>query len=201
LLGSGWSALVNVLNVTSPPAFLPAGDIPRRMAYAMNLGDFIFGVGAFLTPILVAVLVRTLRLERTFPVLAVAALVPLLAGLGVGLVILLPVYVLRVMGAGDVKLMAMVGAIVGLPDILNAVLYSLIVGGIAAVAFALYHRAFRRMSANVMDIVQSMAFAVVVGGRPTPALSGRASIGKLPYGVSIAAGTIAWLGARLFGLA
>ena len=92
-------------------------------------------------------------------------------------------------------------AIVGLPDILNAVLYSLIVGGIAAVAFALYHRAFRRMSANVMDIVQSMAFAVVVGGRPTPALSGRASIGKLPYGVSIAAGTIAWLGARLFGLA
>jgi prepilin peptidase CpaA len=57
------------------------------------------------------------------------------------------------------------------------------------------------MSANVMDIVQSMAFAVVVGGRPTPALSGRASIGKLPYGVSIAAGTIAWLGARLFGLA
>jgi prepilin peptidase CpaA len=124
-----------------------------------------------------------------------------LAGLGVGLVVLLPVYALRVMGAGDVKLMAMVGAIVGLPDILNAVLYSLIVGGIAAVAFALYHRAFRRMSANVMDIVQSMAFAVVVGGRPTPALSGRASIGKLPYGVSIAAGTIAWLGARLFGLA
>jgi fucose permease len=83
LLGSGWSALVNVLNVTSPPAFLPAEDIPRRMAYAMNLGDFIFGFGAFVTPLLVAQLVRTLRLERTFPVLAVAALVPLLAGLGV----------------------------------------------------------------------------------------------------------------------
>jgi prepilin peptidase CpaA len=124
-----------------------------------------------------------------------------LAGLGVGLVVLLPVYALRVMGAGDVKLMAMVGAFVGLPDIFNALLYSLIVGGIAAVSFALYHRAFRRMTANVMDIVQSMAFAVAVGGRPTPALSGRASIGKLPYGVSIAGGTIAWLAARLFGLA
>ena len=58
-----------------------------------------------------------------------------LAGLGVGLVVLLPVYALRVMGAGDVKLMAMVGAFVGLPDIFNAVLYSLIVGGIAAVGF------------------------------------------------------------------
>jgi len=124
-----------------------------------------------------------------------------LAGLGVGLVVLLPVYALRVMGAGDVKLMAMVGAFVGLPDILGAVLYSLIVGGVAAVGFALYHRALRRMTANIMDIVQSMAFAAVVGSRPTPALSGRASIGKLPYGVSIAVGTIAWLGARLFGLA
>lgn len=124
-----------------------------------------------------------------------------LAGLGVGLVVLLPVYALRVMGAGDVKLMAMVGAFVGLPDILSAVLYSLIVGGIAAVGFALYQRAFRRMTANVMDIVQSMALALAVGGRPTPALSGRASIGKLPYGVSIAAGTMAWLAARLFGLA
>ncbi|MDP3822980.1 MAG: A24 family peptidase [Burkholderiales bacterium] len=124
-----------------------------------------------------------------------------LAGLGVGLVVLLPVYALRVMGAGDVKLMAMVGAIVGLPDILHAVLYSLVVGGIAAIGFALHRRVFRRMGANAFDIVQSMAFAAMVGNRPTPALSGRASIGKLPYGVSIAGGTIAWLAARLLGLA
>lgn len=122
-------------------------------------------------------------------------------GLGVGLVVLLPVYVLRVMGAGDVKLMAMVGAIVGFPDILHAVLYSLIAGGVAAVGFALHRRAFRRMSGNVVDIVQSMAFAAMVGHRPTPALSGRPSIGKLPYGVSIAGGTIAWLAARLLGIA
>jgi prepilin peptidase CpaA len=128
-------------------------------------------------------------------------LVGALAGAGVGLVILLPVYALRVMGAGDVKLMAMVGAIVGLPDIFHAVVYSLIVGGIAAVGFALYHRAFRRMTTNVIDIVQSMAFAAMVGHRPTPALSGRASVGKLPYGVSIAGGTIAWLAARLLGIA
>ena len=42
-----------------------------------------FGMGAFLTPILVAVLVRTIRLERTFFVLASLAIVPLLLGLGV----------------------------------------------------------------------------------------------------------------------
>jgi len=83
LLGTGWSALVNVLNVTSPPAFLPPADIPRRMSYAMNMGDFIFGLGAFLTPLVVAVLVRRIRLERTFLVLATVVVVPLLLGLGV----------------------------------------------------------------------------------------------------------------------
>ncbi|MDE2389309.1 MAG: prepilin peptidase, partial [Betaproteobacteria bacterium] len=35
------------------------------------------------------------------------------AGLGLGLLLLLPLYLLRVMGAGDVKLLAMVGAFVG----------------------------------------------------------------------------------------
>ena len=63
LLGVGWSALVNVLNVTSPPAFLPLDQIQRHMAYAMNLGDFIFGMGAFSTPILMALLIPRIRLE------------------------------------------------------------------------------------------------------------------------------------------
>ncbi len=83
LLGVGWSALVNVLNVTSPPAFLPLADTTRHMAYAMNLGDFIFGMGAFATPILVAVLVARFRLEPALLVPAALAVVPLLLGLGV----------------------------------------------------------------------------------------------------------------------
>lgn len=83
VLGTGWSALVNVLNVTSPPAFVPAEEIKDRMAYAMNMGDFIFGMGAFLTPILVAILIRQVRLERTFLILSTFAVVPLLLGFGV----------------------------------------------------------------------------------------------------------------------
>ncbi len=83
VLGTGWSALVNVLNVTSPPAFLPEEEIETRRAYAMNMGDFIFGMGAFVTPILVAILLRKLRLERIFLVLSSFAVVPLLFGLGV----------------------------------------------------------------------------------------------------------------------
>ena len=44
---------------------MPKEQIEQRMAYAMNMGDFIFGMGAFVTPILVAFLIRRLRLERT----------------------------------------------------------------------------------------------------------------------------------------
>src|SRR5687767_1520472 len=83
VLGTGWSALVNVLNVTSPPAFLKPEEIATRMAYAMNMGDFVFGLGAFVTPLLVAFLIRTLRLERAFLVLASLAAVPLVLGLWV----------------------------------------------------------------------------------------------------------------------
>lgn len=85
ILGTGWSALVNVLNVTSPPAFLPPEDVKSglRMAYAMNMGDFIFGMGAFLTPMFVAMLIPRIRLDRTFLVLALFAVVPLVLGLGV----------------------------------------------------------------------------------------------------------------------
>ena len=51
LLGTGWSALVNVLNATQGPSFLPLDEIADRLSYAMNLGDFVFGMGAFLMPI------------------------------------------------------------------------------------------------------------------------------------------------------
>lgn len=127
--------------------------------------------------------------------LAVAA-----AGLAAGLLLLLPFWVLRVMGAGDVKLMAAIGAFVGFPGVLHAILWSFVIGGVAAVLYALSTRVFRRMASNVGAIVHSMAFAAMAGLRPTPALAGRASVGKLPYGLSIAVGTISWLVARQLGL-
>jgi prepilin peptidase CpaA len=124
-----------------------------------------------------------------------------LGGMAAGLAMLLPMYLLRVMGAGDVKLMAMVGAFVGFPSIVYAVLFTFIAGGIAALSFALQRRAFRRMTSNVMHIVQWMTFAAIAGQRITPEMAGGASIGRLPYGVSIAIGTIAWLAARQLGFA
>lgn len=83
ILGTGWSALVNVLNVTSPWAFLKPEEFKDHMHYAMNMGDFIFGMGAFLTPILIAIVLRNSRFEVVFVILAAAAMIPPLIGLGV----------------------------------------------------------------------------------------------------------------------
>ena len=127
-------------------------------------------------------------------------LLPALAGLALGMAVLLPLYALRLMGAGDVKLMAAVGAFIGAPAILYAVLFTFIAGGVAALAFAVYRRALRRVAGNVIDTVQFMAFAAAVGVKPEPG-GQRSSIGRLPYGSSIAAGTLAWLAARHMGFA
>ena len=53
-----------------------------------------------------------------------------LGGAAIGFVIFLPFYIKQAMGAGDVKLMAAVGACMGLPIAFYTVFASLIMGGV-----------------------------------------------------------------------
>ena len=124
-----------------------------------------------------------------------------LGGLALGLVALLPFYALKVMGAGDVKLMAMVGAFLGFPGILYAIVFTFIAGGAVAVAFAVAHRSAGRMVGHVGEIARYMAFGAISGVRPTVSLAAGPSIGRLPYGISIAIGTIAYVVAQQLGYA
>lgn len=119
-------------------------------------------------------------------------------GLLTGLLLLLPLFALRVLGAGDVKLMAMVGAFLGALATFKAALVIGIVGGVAAVLFALSHRALGQLAVNARDIVQSAALPGVHLWQP--GVSGT-SIGKLPYGISIALGTLVFLVLRQLGFA
>lgn len=112
-------------------------------------------------------------------------------GWAIGLVLMLPLYGLRMTGAGDVKLMAMVGAFLGLPDVLFALLLTMIAGGIAAVAFAAWRRNVSRMVVNARDLLQLTAMAAAHGQRPS--LGSMPSVGKLPYGICVCIGTFAWL--------
>jgi prepilin peptidase CpaA len=64
------------------------------------------------------------------------------AGLGliVGLALMLPGHVLGATGAGDVKLMAAIGSLVGPVLVVKAVLFTLVAGGVLAVVVALRRR-------------------------------------------------------------
>lgn len=67
-----------------------------------------------------------------------------LAGLAVGFFLFLPMYLARGMGAGDVKLMGVVGAFAGPALALHIVLASCLVGGALALGYLSAARASRK---------------------------------------------------------
>lgn len=115
-----------------------------------------------------------------------------LAGLGVGLIVLLPLYLLRAMGAGDIKLMAMVGAFVGPSGMLSVTLYVLLAGGILAMSAVLVKRKFSNLLDNLRIMFMLRLARSSIASLTTPDTRPQ-SVGKLPYGVAIAAGTFVYL--------
>jgi prepilin peptidase CpaA len=111
----------------------------------------------------------------------------------------LPLYVIRAMGAGDVKLMAMVGAFLGVTDAPYVIASIFITGGAAALLFAAWHGALGRLLHNVKMLMQIAALSAVSGIKPDIQLNASQSIGKLPYGVSIGIGTLAFVIGRQLG--
>ena len=132
------------------------------------------------------------------PVPGEAGILVALGGLGVGLAGLLPLYLLRVMGAGDVKLMAMAGAFLGASGAFCALLATLVAGGVLAIAFTLATGRVVAMLRNVLAVCRGtmVSLATGVGGL---AVHDGPSAGRMPYAVAIAAGTIAYLIAVQFG--
>jgi len=114
------------------------------------------------------------------------------AGTLVGLGLLLPAYAIGGMGAGDVKLMAGIGAWIGATATFYAFCVSAVVGGVIAVAMVLVRRRWRH---HVQQFFKMVDEILVI--RNPEALSAIAAQRKgtmllLPYGIPIALGTIAY---------
>lgn len=113
------------------------------------------------------------------------------AGLGLGLLLLLPLYLLRFMGAGDVKLLAMTGAFVGSHDIFWVFLYTLIAGGLLALVVSVRHGVLRRMIDNVILmclLALSTPKSELLKGNFSFSTDAPESAGKLPYAFAITVG-------------
>lgn len=108
-----------------------------------------------------------------------------LLGAVTGLAIMLPFYLLRVMGAGDAKLMAAIGTFLGPVNIAGAALLTFVAGGVMALMVALWARSLRRVLANL----HMMARAAFSGHASGVALREVPTTGRLPYACAIAVGT------------
>lgn len=119
-------------------------------------------------------------------------LVESIAGWGVGLLLLLPFYLLRMMAAGDVKLMAMVGAFIGPYVMVDVLLYVMIAGGLQAISVA----CSRRMLHKLLSDMPMSSLSSIPNHLPQRSFlnkESREAVYKLPYGVAIAIGTTIFL--------
>jgi prepilin peptidase CpaA len=117
-----------------------------------------------------------------------------LAGTGVGLITLLPLYAIGGMGAGDVKLMAGVGAWMGPATTLGAFVSSALVGGLFGMVMIVasgdwirHWVMFQTIGHEIVSIRNPSRLAELAGER-------KKTMMLLPYGIPIAVGSIVYFG-------
>ncbi len=116
-----------------------------------------------------------------------------LSGTLVGLGLLLPLYAIGGMGAGDVKLLAGVGAWLGAAHTLAAFVVSAIVGAILALVLALWHRQIGQFATNLRLIATEIVVVRNPGELAELAAARKRRALLLPYGIPIALGCIGYL--------
>lgn len=116
-------------------------------------------------------------------------------GAGLALVILLPLVLMRALGAGDWKLMGGVGAILGPGMFLFVLLASVFVSGLMAVVLLVQAKRVKTTLRNLAVLVHGF-FSFGLRAHPEISLDNPRLL-KLPFGVAAAVGTlICFLAAR-----
>jgi prepilin peptidase CpaA len=106
-----------------------------------------------------------------------------LIGMVLGLLLMLPGYGLGATGAGDVKLMAAVGAIIGPPLVLSAFICTSIAGGALALIVAIRRR---RLATT---LAQTGRLVAAPGAAPKQ-IKAATSASRFAYGPAIAIGSL-----------
>ena len=115
------------------------------------------------------------------------------AGLALGAGILLPFFLLGGTGAGDVKMLAGVGAITGWWGLLRIFIYFGLFGGVVALAIAITSGRFGAVAKNTGHLASLLTKA-----RWRDAEKMESAAPALPYGAVIAVGCLlfVWVGAK-----
>ncbi len=147
----------------------------RRIPNWLNLGGFILGVG-----------LNTFFEHGEGLKLA-------LAGCGLALLIYTPLYLIRAMGAGDVKFMAAIGAIVGAQNWLTVFLMAAVLGGVASLCLVIVRGRLRLTLQNVSTISTELLHGRMPYHKdPSLDVHDARAVG-LPHGAAIAISVMLWL--------
>ena len=118
-----------------------------------------------------------------------AGLVTAAGGLVLGLAMLMPLYAVGGMGAGDVKLLGVIGSFLGPGGAVVAGLATMIAGAVLGIVFLLWQRCWPALGSQIAQFSSPHNIAA-----PTPPIFQRAQSGSqksyIPYAPAIAAGTI-----------
>ncbi len=123
------------------------------------------------------------------------------AGTALGFALLLPVYAIGGMGAGDVKMQmgfgSWIGAFFGLWHGLEIVFYAfaaaVIIGGIMALVMIFVRRQLRRNLQNTREILQDLVTAPGIGAVADKAAKRKSRLQLLPYGIPLCLGFLGYL--------
>ena len=119
-----------------------------------------------------------------------------LEGAGLALALLLPLVLLRALGAGDWKLMGAVGAFMGPVLFLFILFGSVFASGLMSTVQMIRTKRVKETLLNILELVRGF---VVFGFQPNPNISlDNPKLLKVPFGIAVAASTaICFVVARL----
>jgi prepilin peptidase CpaA len=165
-------SVLEVLHILVLSAVLTAAVVPdlrdRRIPNKVTVPGLALG------------LVLGVGLEGGLPILA-------LTGASLALALSVPFVLLGALGAGDAKLLTVVGAFLGPGGLLPAVLYAALAGAVMAAVSALLGGVGKRTLADTRDLVVYFASFGRRGGRNRV---GDSDARTVPYGVAIACGAV-----------
>lgn len=122
----------------------------------------------------------------------ISAILTSVAGWLTGLIMMLPFYILRTMGAGDVKLVAMIGIYIGPQSMLGAIFYILIAGGIFSLLIATINGKLPELMTSIRDFMTFSTGSRTFGPIKI-AIDTIPTSDKIPYSLPIMAGTMTWV--------
>jgi len=114
-------------------------------------------------------------------------------GFGLALLIYIPLYILRAMGGGDVKLMAAVGCMAGPQNWFLIFILASLLGGVFALILIFTRNAAGGVLWNILHILKELV-RLRLPFQSKPELDiGHSKALTMPHGLAIAAGTFAFL--------